>query len=72
MNFDEIIKEMEAFQRKVMGSMLDDFGDSGRLKPFGAFESESHETNEGLDERFKAIEKGFQPGCPRASGASSE
>ena len=57
MNFDEIIKEMEAFQRKVMGSMLDDFGDSGRFKPFGGFE--------GIDERFKELEKGFQSGMPQ-------
>ena len=54
MNFDEIIKEMEAFQKKVMGSMLDDFGDSGRFKPFGGFE--------GIDERFKELGKGGQPG----------
>ena len=31
MNFDDIIKEMEAFQRKVMGSMLGDLGDSERF-----------------------------------------
>ena len=65
MNFDEIIKEMEAFQRKVMGSMLDDFGDSGRLKPFDAFESENHEANEGFDGIFKELEKGFQSGNPQ-------
>ena len=57
MNFDEIIKEMEAFQRKVMGSMLNDFGDSGRFKPYGAFE--------GIDERFKELEKGDQSGMPQ-------
>jgi HSP20 family molecular chaperone IbpA len=57
MNFDEIIKEMEAFQRKVMGSMLDDFGDSGRFKPIGGFE--------GIGERFKELEKGFQSGMPQ-------
>ncbi len=57
MNFDEIIKEMEAFQRKVMGSMLDGFGDSERLKSFGGFE--------GIDERFKELEKGFQSGMPQ-------
>ena len=57
MNFDEIIKEMEAFQRKVMGSMLDDFGDSGRFKPF--------EADKGIDERFKELEKGFPSGMPQ-------
>ena len=57
MNFDDIIKEMEAFQRKVMGSMLDDFGDSGRFKPFGGFE--------GVDERFKELTKGSQSGMPQ-------
>jgi HSP20 family molecular chaperone IbpA len=57
MNFDEIIKEMEAFQRKVLGSMLDDFGDSGRFKPF--------EADKGIDERFKELEKGFQSGIPQ-------
>jgi HSP20 family molecular chaperone IbpA len=57
MNFDEIIKEMEAFQRKVMGSMLDDFGDFERLKPQGGFE--------GIEERFKELEKGFQSGMPQ-------
>lgn len=57
MNFDEIIKEMEAFQRKVMGSMLDDFGDPERSKPFGGFG--------GIDERFKELEKGFQSGMPQ-------
>ena len=65
MNFDEIIKEMEAFQRKVMGSMLDDFGDSGRFNPFEVFESESYEANEGFEERFKELEKGFQPIMPQ-------
>ena len=57
MNIDEIIKEMEAFQRKVMGSMLDDFGDSDRFKPFGGFE--------GVDDRFRELEKGFQSGMPQ-------
>lgn len=57
MNIDEIIKEMEAFQRKVMGSMLDDLGDSRRFKPIGGYE--------GIDERFKELEKGFQSGMPQ-------
>ncbi len=57
MNIDEIIKEMEAFQRKVMGSMLDDFGDPGRFKTF--------EADKGIDKRFKELEKGFQPGMPQ-------
>ncbi len=57
MNFDEIIKEMEAFQRKVMGSMVDDFGDPGRFKTF--------EADKGIDERFKELEKGFQSGMPQ-------
>jgi len=65
MNFDDIIKEMEAFQRKVMGSMLDDLGDSGKFKPFGASEPESYEANEGIDERFKELQKGFQSGKPQ-------
>ncbi len=57
MNIDEIIKEMEAFQRKVMGSMLDGLGDSRPFKPFGGLE--------GTDERFKELEKGFQSGMPQ-------
>lgn len=57
MNFDELIKEMEAFQKKVMGSMLDDFGDSGRLNPFGGFE--------GINESLKELRRGDQPGMPQ-------
>ena len=60
MNIDDIIKEMEAFQRKVMGSMLGDLGDSERFKPFGGFEAD-----EGIDERFKELEREFQSGMPQ-------
>jgi HSP20 family molecular chaperone IbpA len=65
MNYDEIIKEMEAFQRKVMGSMLDDFGDFRRLKPFEAFENERDEADGGFYGIFKELEKGFQSEMPQ-------
>jgi HSP20 family molecular chaperone IbpA len=59
MNFDEIIKEMEAFQKKVMGSML---GDSESFKPFGDSEPRRFDA---FDERFKEIEKGFESNRPQ-------
>ena len=55
MNFDEIIKEMEAFQRKVMGSMLGDLDES--FKPFGDSEPRRFDAFEGFDEKFKELEK---------------
>ena len=42
MRFDEIIREMEAFQKKVMGSMFEDFQEFRpfrSLKPFEDFKS---------------------------------
>jgi HSP20 family molecular chaperone IbpA len=63
MNFDEIIKEMEAFQRKVMGSMLGDL-DEG-LKPFRDSEPRKFDSFEGFDERFKDLEKAFGSDNPQ-------
>ena len=63
MNFDDIIKEMEAFQRKVMGSMLGDLDE--RFKPFGDSEPRRLDAFEGMDERFKELGKGDQSGMPQ-------
>ena len=60
MNFDDIIKEMEAFQRKVMGSMLGDMDES--FKPFG--NSEPRRFN-AFDEGFKDLEKAFESNNPQ-------
>jgi HSP20 family molecular chaperone IbpA len=62
MNFDEIIKEMEAFQRKVMGSML---GDTESFKLFGDSEPRRFGAFEGFDERFREIEKEFESNRPQ-------
>jgi HSP20 family molecular chaperone IbpA len=51
MNIDEIIKEMEAFQRKVLGSMLGDLDEN--FKPFGDSEPRRFDA---FDERFKEFE----------------
>ena len=63
MNFDDIIKEMEAFQRKVMGSMLGDLDEN--FKPFGDFEPRRFDAFGGFDERFREIEKEFEPTRPQ-------
>ena len=65
MNFDDILKEMEAFQRKVMGSMLDDFGGSELFKPFGDSELRGFDGFRGLDERLKELEKESESNTPQ-------
>ncbi|MDP6049313.1 MAG: Hsp20/alpha crystallin family protein [Candidatus Bathyarchaeota archaeon] len=57
MNFDEIVNEMKAFQRKIMESMLDDLGDLEQFKPLGGFK--------GINQRFRDQEKGFQSETPQ-------
>jgi HSP20 family molecular chaperone IbpA len=58
MNIDEIIKEMEAFQRKVMGSMLS--GLDEKFNPIWDSEPRKFDAFEGFDERFKELEKEFE------------
>ncbi len=60
MKFDDIIKEMEAFQRKVMGSILGDL-DEG-FKPLGDSEPRRFDA---FDERFKDLEKAFESNNPQ-------
>jgi len=55
MNFDEIIKEMEAFQRKVMGSMLGDLDKT--FDPFGDSQPRRFDPFEGFEESFRDMEE---------------
>jgi HSP20 family molecular chaperone IbpA len=57
LNIDEIIKEMEAFQRKVLGSMFGDSEDSDRFKPFRAFDSEGIDPFEGIFNGLKGFDE---------------
>ncbi|UCH56668.1 MAG: Hsp20/alpha crystallin family protein [Candidatus Bathyarchaeota archaeon] len=54
MRFDEIIREMEAFQKRMMDSMFQGFDLEDRFKMY-----------EDLDNRFEALEKEFEAGTPR-------
>ncbi len=58
MNIDEIFKEMETFQRKVLGSMFGDSEDSDRFKPFRSFEPEGFDPFEGIFEGLKGFDEG--------------
>ena len=64
MNLDDLVKEMEAFQRKVMGSMLDDFGSSERFKSFSGFGSKGFDPFEGIKENFGEFERDFMNDRP--------
>jgi HSP20 family molecular chaperone IbpA len=58
MNIDEIFREMEAFQRKVLGSVFGDSEESNRFKPFRTFDSEEFDPFKDIFDGLKGFDGG--------------